>query len=204
MPAPADSLRALAAELKTEESVIAAHARDADPLSEPALGLLVATGPRAADAPGEYALLFESVREGYLLHYAASRVLADVDPDLALLAGDHLYALGLCRLAVLGDLEAVRELADLISLSAQVNGERERGSARATAECKALWLASAVAVGFGGSASHEHGKAELRAGGADAGAALWAAAREAAAASGAAEPLRVAADSIDFRPDPRL
>ena len=38
------------------------------------------------------------------------------DPDLALLLGDQLYALGLSRLAALGDLEAVAELADLISL----------------------------------------------------------------------------------------
>ena len=31
------------------------------------------------------------------------------DPDLRLLAGDYLYALGLERLAGLGDLPAVRE-----------------------------------------------------------------------------------------------
>jgi hypothetical protein len=30
------------------------------------------------------------------------------DPDLALLAGDYLYALGLERLAALADLEAIR------------------------------------------------------------------------------------------------
>ena len=48
------------------------------------------------------------------------------DADLRLLAGDYLYALGLERLAALGDLEAVRELSDLISLSAQVHdGTRE-------------------------------------------------------------------------------
>ena len=46
------------------------------------------------------------------------------DADLALLAGDYLYALGLERLAALGDLEAVRELSDLISLSAQLNDAR--------------------------------------------------------------------------------
>jgi len=38
-----------------------------------------------------------------------------------LLAGDHLYALGLARLAALGDLDAVAELADVISLSAQAH-----------------------------------------------------------------------------------
>ncbi len=45
------------------------------------------------------------------------------DDDLALLAGDYLYARGLERLAALGDLEAVRELSDLISLVAQLHAE---------------------------------------------------------------------------------
>ena len=54
------------------------------------------------------------------------------DPDLALLAGDRLYALGLARLAELGDLEAVAELADVISLAAQAQaeGDAERAAAR--------------------------------------------------------------------------
>ena len=43
------------------------------------------------------------------------------DADLALLLGDQLYALGLSRLAALGDLEAVAELADVISLAAQAH-----------------------------------------------------------------------------------
>ena len=53
------------------------------------------------------------------------------EPDLALLAGDRLYALGLERLAELGDLEAVAVLADVISLAAQAHAEDEpptRGS----------------------------------------------------------------------------
>ena len=60
-------------------------------------------------------------------------MVAGADRDLALLAGDYLYALGLERLAALGDLDAVRELSDLISLAAQVHdGSRaaERGRAR--------------------------------------------------------------------------
>ena len=48
------------------------------------------------------------------------------DPDLALLLGDQLYALGLSRLAELGDLEAVAELADVISLLAQARASRRR------------------------------------------------------------------------------
>ena len=87
------------------------------------------------------ALLVEAIREGYLLHYAAGRVVRPEDPDLSLLAGDRLYALGLARLAELGDLEAVGELADVISLAAQAHaegiriarprsGRRARGSSR--------------------------------------------------------------------------
>ena len=46
-----------------------------------------------------------------------------MDEDLRLLAGDSLYALGLERLAASGDLEAVAELADLISLCAFAHAE---------------------------------------------------------------------------------
>jgi hypothetical protein len=73
--------------------------------------------------PGEYAFVIEAVREGYLLHYAEPRLLAGHDPDLALLAGDYLYALGIERLAALGDTKAVHRLADLISACAQLHTE---------------------------------------------------------------------------------
>jgi hypothetical protein len=53
------------------------------------------------------------------------------DADLALLAGDRLYALGLARLAELGDLDAVVVLADLISASAQAHAEESPDAARA-------------------------------------------------------------------------
>jgi hypothetical protein len=46
-----------------------------------------------------------------------------MDDDLRLLAGDELYALGLSRLAEKGDLEAVAELAELISLCAWARSE---------------------------------------------------------------------------------
>jgi hypothetical protein len=65
------------------------------------------------------------VREGYLLHYGEGRVARPEDPDLALLAGDRLYALGLARLAEAGDLEAVAHLAELISRCAQAHAEDE-------------------------------------------------------------------------------
>ena len=99
-----------------------------DPAEPPRLGELAAAGPGAAAAPAEYALVVEAVREGYLLHYGEPRLLAGHDPDLALLAGDYLYALGLDRLAALGDTRAVALLADLISRLRPLHAEgEERG-----------------------------------------------------------------------------
>jgi hypothetical protein len=95
-----------------------------------------AAGPRLA-------LIVEAIREGYLQHYAEGRVVRPDDPDLALLAGDRLYALGLERLAALGDLAAVGRLADLISLSAQVHAEGDPGRA------DAVWAAGAAALSGG-------------------------------------------------------
>lgn len=118
---PAAALEILAAQLREEETPISPHI--VDPREQPDLGPLAAAGPRAAAGPGEYSLVAEAVREGYLLHYAQPRLLAGHDPDLALLAGDYLYALGIERLAALGDTEAVHLLADLISTCAQLHAE---------------------------------------------------------------------------------
>ena len=183
------ALRKLANELRTD-AVIAPHVRDTD--EEPALGRLVASGPRASEGPAEYALLFEAIREGFLLHYASSRLLDGADPDLRLLAGDYLYALGLERLAARGDLEAVSELADLISLSAQLHARDS------LAEAEPLWLASAVAVGTGVDPGHGRAKQALRDGDPDAAAALVAIAAEAANRFGMRDALARAADSIGF------
>src|SRR5215212_4877170 len=100
MSRPEDALETLAAGLRADDSVISPNVRTPGPEVTPALG------PRASDAPEEYALLVESVREGYLLHYGEPRVVATADRDLELLAGDYLYALGLDRLAALDDLES--------------------------------------------------------------------------------------------------
>jgi hypothetical protein len=116
------------------------------PAGEPARhGPVAAAGPRAAGREAEYELLVEAIREGYLLHYATGRVVVSDDPDLALLAGDRLYALGLARLAALGDLEAVALLAEVISLSAQAHAASDPEWA------EAVWEAGARAVGHGGS-----------------------------------------------------
>ena len=67
--------------------------------------------------------VLEAVHEGYLMHYGAPNGFGGMDEDLALLAGDSLYALGLARLAEKGDLEAVAMLADLISDCAKAHAE---------------------------------------------------------------------------------
>jgi len=117
MPDPSDALQTLADQLRAEDTPISPYI--VDPAEPPTLGELAASGPDAA----EYALVVEAVREGYLLHYEQPRLLAGHDPDLALLAGDYLFALGLDRLAALGDTRAVAVLADLISECARRQAE---------------------------------------------------------------------------------
>lgn len=135
---------------------------------QPGIGApaLAARGPRAVGREDEYELLLEMILEGSLLHYGRSRVIATDDRDLELLLGDQLYALGLALLAELGDVEAVSELADLISLLSQAQLSENRELARA------IWEAGAVAVGWGGTAQYASAKALARDGDAGATAAL--------------------------------
>jgi hypothetical protein len=110
MSDPTAALRVLATQLRAEDTPISPHVVDPDDAL-----------PFAPS--GEHAFVIEAVREGYLLHYGESRLLAGHDPDLALLAGDYLYALGIERLSRLGDTEAVHALADLISTCARFHAE---------------------------------------------------------------------------------
>jgi hypothetical protein len=57
-----------------------------------------------------------------------------------LLLGDYLYAHGLVRIAATGSIEAVSELAELLSLCSRLRAEGEDGDGEA-------WLAAAVALG---------------------------------------------------------
>ena len=109
-----EALRELARQLREEDTPISPHVTESPP-------------PGDFDLPGEYALVAEAVREGYLLHYGEPRLLGGHDQDLALLAGDYLYALGIERLAALGDSESVRLLADLISDCARLHAEDREG-----------------------------------------------------------------------------
>jgi hypothetical protein len=150
---------------------------DSSPEPEPGDGApqLAASGPRPAGREREYELLLEMILEGSLLHYGAPRLVRCGDPDLALLLGDQLYALGLGRLAELGDLDAVAELADLISLLAQAQAASDDRLA------DAIWQAGAAAIGWGRTVEHVAAKALARAGDSGAADALWAA-RDAALA----------------------
>lgn len=194
MSAPADALWTIAAQLREEGSVIADRVVDPGE-SEPALGLLAAAGSRTTANGGEYAVVVEAIHEGYLLHYDTPRLIAEADAELALLAGDYLYALGLERLAALRDLEAVRELSDLISLCAQLHVEgRQAGVA------EALWLGCVVAIACGASPAHEGAKLALREGDRDGAEKVLEAARDAAAVAGATGALDAASEAIDFAP----
>lgn len=166
------ALEVLAGLLREEGGLIAAHVVDRPAGNGAAFGEIVAAGPRAArDRPG-YDWLVEAIREGYLLHYEGSgRVFSCDDPDLSLLAGDRLYALGLERLVGLGDLVAVAELADVIALTALAHSRGEADLA------EAIWEAGARAVGWGSDRCHADGKARARAGDPGAAEALLAFAR---------------------------
>jgi hypothetical protein len=94
--------------------------------SDPALQAYAVDQPE----PPRYGdFVLDAIREGYELHYGEPRLFEGMDDDLRLLAGDALYALGLSRLAETGDLDAVAELADLISDCAQAQAENRPDAA---------------------------------------------------------------------------
>jgi hypothetical protein len=168
------ALERLRDELRAGGGLLAGELLDGEP-GEPVVGVgdgardpggVAAGGPRAAAAAGEYEFLVEAIFEGYLLHYEVPRLFRRGDPDMALLVGDRLYALGLERLVALGDIAAVVELADVISLCALVHA-RGRGEVAG-----AIWSAGARAVGWGTSPAHAAAKALVMADDDGAGAAL--------------------------------
>ena len=97
----------------------------------------------SALAPAEHTIGLETIYEGYLVHYGRSRLFAPADGDTALLLGDYLYAHGLVRVAETGDVAAVADLAELISLCAQARAEGRDGDGQA-------WAATAAELGVGG------------------------------------------------------
>jgi hypothetical protein len=165
------ALERLTERLRAEGGLLAERTLAAPRGERPRLGALAAAGPRARGREPDYELVVEAVREGYLLHCCESRVLDPEDDDLALLAGDRLYALGLAELAALGDLDAIAELADVISLTAQAQAAADSELA------EAAWEAGAAAVGWGSSPAHAEAKERARVGDPGAARALREAAR---------------------------
>jgi hypothetical protein len=200
MRTSAHGVRALRATLLEQGGELAALSTEAPESEGAGPAQLAASGPRAVRNPDEYELLLEMILEGSHLHYGPQRVVRTHDPDLALLLGDQLYALGLARLAGLGDLDAVVELADVISLVAQAQAAGNPGLA------SAAWEAGAAAVGWGPGAGHHGAKALARAGHPDAFEALHAAAAESAAwktPEKSGRPDAAADTSLDRPPHPR-
>jgi hypothetical protein len=89
------------------------------------------------------ALGVETIYEGYLLHYGRPRLFEPRTPEDALLLGDYLYAHGLVRVAELHDVQAVADLAALISICAQLRAEGVDGD-------DAAWAATAALAGADG------------------------------------------------------
>jgi hypothetical protein len=173
----ADALReALRCEGGTVAGLLAEPLADGEVLDRPGPAQVAASGPRVRGREREYELLLEMILEGYRLHYDQPLVVRPDDRDLALLVGDQLYALGLARLAALGDLDAVAELADVISLAAQAHSASDPDLA------EAVWEAGAVSVGWGSSEEHRRAKGRAR-----------------AHERGASHALRAAATALDHR-----
>jgi hypothetical protein len=123
MSADAGSLGLLAEQLREERTPITPHVVD------------------PAGAESYDSAVLDAVREGYLLHYGEPRVLAGHDDDLAVLAGDYLYALGIERLAESGDCAAVLVLAELIGDCAQRHVEGRSD------QVAGLWRDAVAAIG---------------------------------------------------------
>ena len=88
----------------------------------------------------ELALGVETIYEAYLVHYGRPRLFDAPDRDTAILLGDYLYAHGLVRIAQTGRVDAVAELAELISRCASLRVDNAPGDGDA-------WLAAARRLG---------------------------------------------------------
>jgi hypothetical protein len=94
-------------------------------------------------AERRFGLALETIYEGYLVHYGSPRLFASSDANTRLLLGDYLYAQGIVHLAATGSVAAVSDMAELISLGAQLQAAR-RGDLDGPA-----WAATAALLGQG-------------------------------------------------------
>ena len=127
-----DVWETLAAEAAAESPLWGEQLRD-EPEREGVFGPL---------APERFMLGLETIYEGYLVHYGRPRLFSPSEGDVALLLGDYLYAHGLVRIADHHVVDAVADLAELISICAQVRAEGRSDDGPA-------WAASAALLGDG-------------------------------------------------------
>ena len=150
------ALAAVAAQLAADGGLLDAALLAEDQVevadADPQLGALAAAGPLSAGREQQIAAVVEAVYEGFLLHGGSSRILDSSDSDLNILAGDRLYAFGLAQLAELGDLDSVRELADVIAICAQARALEDWALA------SAAWQLGAGAIGWGSSPQAQQAK----------------------------------------------
>ncbi len=149
-PGRQDPLSTIAVTLRGEGGLLAAVVQDPSPTADRSLGDAVAAGPRAQVVGPDLALAAEATREAELLHHAPerARVIRTDDRDLALLAGDRLYALGLMRLAAGGWSVEVAILAQVVALVARVHAAKA-WRISPDADTSAVWRAAAAALGHG-------------------------------------------------------
>ena len=135
MPTSTELWDVVALEAERESPLWGAALRPPDEReTEPVFSLL---------AEERFALGLETIYEAYLLHYGRPRLFAPADGDTALLLGDYLYAHGLVRIAAFEDVAAVADLAELISLCAQLRAAEAPGDGE-------VWAATAALLGRGG------------------------------------------------------
>jgi hypothetical protein len=97
-------------------------------------------------AEPRFALGVETIYEGYLVHYGRPRLFSPADRDTALLLGDYLYAHGIVRISELGVVGAINDLAELISLCAQLQAQLTNAP-HDPARDGAAWAATAALLG---------------------------------------------------------
>jgi hypothetical protein len=124
---------------------IAAEAERESPLWSEALRARDGEPVFSALADDRYALGLETIYEGYLVHYGRPRLFEPPDDEAALLLGDYLYAHGLVRIAQLGEVDAIRELAELISHCSHLRAEGRDGDGE-------VWADTATRLGGDGDA----------------------------------------------------
>lgn len=118
-------LQSIRESVTADDPLLAAHiSRDAPGNLGPGFSDLFRLAAGPADGSGEGRLpAIEYTCEGYLLHHGRSRLLEPMPGELALLAGDYMYARSLNHLTGRGDLAGIRLLSRLIGFCSLVHCE---------------------------------------------------------------------------------